>query len=76
MPRLNIERQRDLEPKRIEYARDKIINLGFDISYEDKTRLEFIYMDAVIIFFPYSGWATGRTINDGRGLNNLLKQLR
>ena len=27
-------------------------------------------------FFPYSGWHTGKSIKDGRGIENLLKQLK
>lgn len=38
--------------------------------------IEFEYKGHSIKYFPYSGWATGKTIKDGRGLNNLIKQLK
>ncbi len=76
MPRQNEERQKELEPKRLQYAKDKITALGIEIIYEDKTRIDFMFKGSKIEFYPYSGWATGKTIKDGRGIDNLLKQLK
>lgn len=73
--RLNIERQNELEPKRMEAAKAAIKKLGFEITYEDKTKINFWFKGSAVHFYPYSGWATGKTIKDGRGLENLLKQL-
>lgn len=75
MARLNIERQKELEPKRFEYAKTKITELGFIITFEDETRLEFLFKGEKIMLYPYSGWHTGKTIKDGRGIEKLLKQL-
>mgnify|MGYP000423289542 CR=1 FL=1 len=75
MSRLNQERQKELEPKRFEYAKDQIIKAGFEITFEDQTRLEFTYRGSTIQFFPYSGWHSGKTIVDGRGIHKLLKQI-
>jgi hypothetical protein len=76
MARLNIARQEKLEPKRLEYAKAKITELGFEIIEEGESTLRFVYKGSIITFFAYSGWATGKTIKDGRGLENLLKQLK
>jgi len=80
MSRLNTERQTELEPKRIDYAKKCIKDLGLeitkDISIENKTFFEFMYNGSPVRFFPYSGWHTGKTIKDGRGLQNLLNQLK
>lgn len=76
MTRLNIELQQELEPKRLEYAKQALTDLGIDIHYEDKTSIKFMFKGHEITFFPYSGWHTGKTIKDGRGINKLLKQLR
>lgn len=76
MARLNIERQEKLEPKRLQYAKEKITGLGFEIIEEGENTLRFVFKGAVITYFAYSGWATGKTISDGRGLDNLLKQLK
>jgi hypothetical protein len=74
--RLDQERQKKEEPKRMEFAKKEIERLGYAITYQDATRLEFVYADAVIKFFPYSGWHSGKTIKDGRGIHNLLKQIK
>lgn len=76
MARLNIERQKRLEPERIEYAVKKIEELGYEVTHRDCLMIQFTYKGHKVMFYPYSGWATGKTIQDGRELNNLLKQLR
>ena len=76
MARLNIERQLNLEPQRMEYAIEELKKLGYTITYRDKTKIKFGYMDAYVTLFPYSGWHTGKSIKDGRGLQKLLNQLK
>ena len=75
MGRLNTERQKELEPQRMDYAKQRLTALGYEITYEDKTRIEFIHKGSVVKFYPYSGWHTGKSIVDGRGISTLLKQL-
>lgn len=75
MARLNTERQKELEPKRLEYAKNKITSLGFPLTYEDSTRLEFVFKGETVKLFPYSGWFTGKSIKDGRGIINLIEQI-
>ncbi len=71
------ERQELLEPNRIDIAMQTLTNLGFEPKYEQDNRcVWFIFQGKVIKYYPYTGWATGKTIKDGRGLRNLLKQLK
>lgn len=74
--RLNSERQNKIEPIRIEYAKNEITKLGYEIIYEDKTELRFRFKDAVVYFFPYSGWFSGKTIKADRGIKKLLNQIK
>lgn len=74
--RLNTERQKDLEPQRMDYAVEKLAELNISATRISDTELEFEWKRNVIKFFPYSGWHTGKGIKDGRGLENLLKQLK
>jgi len=76
MARLNKEREIELQPKRLEYAKKRITELGYDITFEVDTRLDFVFKGEVVKFFPYSGWHTGKSITDGRGLQNLLNQIK
>lgn len=74
--RLDIDKQNELEPKRIEFAKNSLKQLGLKIiSANDKT-IKFVYKDELITLYPYSGWFTGKTVKDGRGIHNLLKQLK
>lgn len=73
--RLDIERQKELEPKRMEYARNQITALGYPVTEINATTLQFTFRGSPVTLYPYSGWFTGRTVNDGRGIINLLKQM-
>lgn len=77
MPRLNIDRQKELEPERMVYAIQEIEKLGYKTAIcPNGKSLKFLFEQHVITFFPYSGWHTGKTIKDGRGLKNLLTQIK
>lgn len=74
--RLDKERQNELEPKRIEYAVNRLTDAGVEIVYKDSTKVVFIFKGEKCSIFPYSGWHSGKTIKDGRGIEKLLKQLK
>lgn len=76
MARLDIERQNKLEPIRLRTAINEIQKLGLRIDNCTDKMIEFEYKGHSIKYFPYSGWATGKTIKDGRGLMNLINQLK
>ncbi len=75
MARLDIERQHRLEPERVAYAKKKLAALGFTVTEHNGNELRFQYKGHEVKFYPYSGWATGATIQDGRGLRHLLDQI-
>lgn len=74
--RLDKEREAKLTPTRMQTAIDVLTNMGIKFEYQDDTTIWFHWKGARVSFFPYSGWHTGSTIKDGRGLINLLKQLK
>ena len=76
MARLNIERQERLEPERIAHAVRRIEQLGLIITLRYYKKILFIYKGKIVTFFLYRGLATGKTIQDGRGLDKLIKQLK
>lgn len=78
MSRLDKQRQEFLEPKRMEHALFMLKEAGISESEIEttKTFIKFNFKGSTILFYPYSGWHTGKTINDGRGLQKLLKQLK
>lgn len=75
MARLDKERQKELEPKRIDYVRNLLIDKGLEIVNEDTTKIIFMLKENRITIFPYSGYFNGKGIKAGRGINNLIKQL-
>ena len=75
--RLDKEREAELEPERMLYAVDEIKKLGYDVAIQPQGKsLKFTFNQHVVTFFPYSGWHTGKSIKDGRGLQKLLYQLK
>lgn len=76
MGRIDKERQEELEPKRMAFAVNAITFLGYEIQHQDKTKLQFEFNGSTVTFYPYSGWHTGKTINDGRGIEKLINQIK
>lgn len=77
--RLDKDREKKLQPKRMQTAIDSLLKLDtLDSGVEkiNETTIRFIYKGYTVIFYPYTGWHSGVSIKDGRGLENLLKQLK
>lgn len=73
--RLNQEREEELQPKRMQSCREKLESLGFTVRAVGGDLLTFDYNGNTIKFWPYSGWHSGKGINDGRGFGKLLRQI-
>ncbi len=73
--RLDKQKEAESQPKRIEYAVAAISGLGYEIHYRDATRISFMFNGKQVTLYPYSGWHTGKSIKDGRGLHKLLAQI-
>lgn len=73
--RLNIERQKRLEPKRMDSCEYELEAVGYEVTRNGTTELQFEHEGALVRFWPYSGWHTGKTIEDGRGFAHLMEQL-
>lgn len=74
--RLNKEKQERLEEPRMDYAIRKISELGYEVDRVNDNMIQFKFKDKIVSFYPYSGWAAGKSITDGRGIDNLLKQIK
>lgn len=69
------QREQELQPERMQYALTKLKELGLEPKQLGETTIEFMFNGHSVRLFPYSGWHTGKSIKDGRGIENLLKQL-
>jgi hypothetical protein len=76
MARLDKDRQRELEPKRMEFAIEKLGELDITATRISDIELEFEWKGNTIKLWPYSGWHSGKGIKAGRGIDKLLKQLK
>ena len=56
---------------------NRIAELGYTCKWIEQSKcLQFEFKGSTVRFFPYTGWFSGKAVKDGRGLNNLLKQIR
>lgn len=76
MARLDKQRQKRLEPLRMEEAKRKIGAICPNLYSQTSNSISFDFNGSKVTYYPYSGWATGKSIVDGRGLENLLNQLK
>ena len=67
--RLDQEREKRLQPKRISYAVSQIQSMGLEIIEVNETRVDFYFNGDIIKYFPYSGWHTGTSIVTGKPHN-------
>jgi hypothetical protein len=74
--RLNQDREKELQPKRLQFAKDSITDLGYEITKETDVELQFTFKGNTISIWPYSGWHSGKGITPGRGIEKLLKQIK
>lgn len=74
--RLDQDRERRLQPQRLQRAKAAIEARGYNVTIVNPTHLQFKHRGKTVNYWPYSGWATGQTIQDGRGLDRLIKQLK
>ena len=67
--------RREETPGRMRHAKKRITSLGYKITQETQYELEFRYNCETVKFNPFTGWASGKSIRDGRGLQNLIDQI-
>jgi hypothetical protein len=65
---------RKLEEKKAEEALWALDS--FSPSKVSDGEINFEHKGHLIKYFPLTEWFTGKTVTDGRGLKNLLKQLK
>lgn len=69
--------QKAVQKQRLEFASMRLEESGIDIlGSSSEYQLLFIHQGHKVYFFPYTGWHSGSTIQDGRGIENLMKQIK
>ena len=70
------ERRDQKEGPRVDFAVKQIERLGYQVERVSNAILKFVFRGETVTLFPYTGWFTGKTVKDGRGIRNLLKQIK
>lgn len=73
--RLDQQREDKLQPQRMRKCQVTLESLGYKVEVFEPDRLEFEHKGQIVKFWPYSGWHSGRSIEDGRGFGILLTKL-
>ena len=74
------ERQKSLEPNRVQYGIDLLIEAMYAVVWDGKERAVYIYKrndrnNHIAKLYPYKGWWTGKGIGSGHGIHKLIKKL-
>ena len=64
------------EPERIEFAIRQIQRLGYEVERASDKAISFEFNGARVTMYPFTGWFTGKTVKDGRGIRKLLSQIK
>lgn len=76
MARLDKDREAELTPKRMDFALNILKSIGIEPDEVTDKSITFTWKGESVTFWAYSGWFSGKSVTDGRGINNLVKQLR
>ena len=69
------QRRKLLEDFRINNAKKLLKAAGIDFTTPNPSKIQIIYNGELVSFWPYTGWHSGKSIEAGRGIENLLKQI-
>lgn len=69
------EKHKEEAPKRMHFATVELMKRGVQVVQVNPEKIEFDFKGEKVSFWPYTGWASGKSIEDGRGIKKLLKQL-
>lgn len=61
---------------RVQFCMKKIRQCGCEPTLVASNQLEFTFKGETVTFYTHSGYYTGKSVEDGCGLKNLLKQLK
>lgn len=73
---LRKERRANKEGSRMDFAIKQLTGLGHKVTMETNNAISIIFKGERVMVYPYTGWFTGKTVKDGRGIKNLLKQIK
>lgn len=62
--------------ERLQYAIDQLNDIDIYVDVVSDKEIRFEHKGETIKFFPFKGWATGKSIKDCRGIRNLINQLK
>lgn len=74
------ERRKSLEPSRVQYATDLLIEAMYAVGWNANEKAIYIYKrndkkNHIAKLYPYKGWWTGKGIGSGRGVHKLIEKL-
>lgn len=74
------ERRKSLEPSRVQYATDLLIETRYAVAWDAREKAIYIYKandrkNHIAKLYPYKGWWTGKGIGSGRGIHKLIEKL-
>jgi hypothetical protein len=74
------ERRESLEPSRVQYATDLLIEAWYAVAWDEREKAIYVYnandrKNHIAKLYPYKGWWSGKGIGSGRGIHKLIEKL-
>lgn len=67
---------RKLRDIKMDEAIEMFYENNIDFVAEDASTIRINHNGFTVIYYPKSEWFTGKSVEDGRGIHNLIKQLK
>lgn len=64
-----------MDKAKIDNAISQIERKGYEVYYRGEFTIRFFFKKEIVLYYPCSGWACGESIEDCKGLENLLQQI-
>lgn len=70
------KRRDKLEPSRVEFAVNKLMEIGCEVAYNDYAKCVFFSIKGIKgKIYPFTGWYSAKGIGSDRGIKRLIKKL-
>ena len=74
------QHRKALEPSRVQYATDLLIEAMYAVGWNAREKAIYIYKsnnrkNHIAKLYPYTGWWSGKGLGLGRGIHKLIKKL-
>lgn len=61
--------------QKVQQTLEQLKKIGFQCSINGRTTIEINHKGSTVLYYPIKEWFSGKSVEDGRGFENLISQL-